>query len=236
LLASPGFTSIEIGSRVSAAIVTSGDELVPPGQKLMFGQIFESNGLMLSALAKRAGANVTLCANVRDEFKELCATLRKASKADLLIISGGVSVGEHDLVRRALLEIGATIDLWRVKIKPGKPFLFGKRKDCAIFGLPGNPVSSFVTFLILVRPALLKMMGAKDLDLPQSLARVGHEIAGDDLRPHYVRGRLQADRFVTIGRQESHALYGLTLANALLRVQPGQKIAAGSDVTVRLID
>jgi molybdopterin molybdotransferase len=236
LLASQGLTSVQVGRRPSVAIVTTGDEVVSPGNPLKPGEIFESNGLMLSALAKRAGATVALCSHVRDDFAELSATLREASKADALIISGGVSVGERDLVRNALREIGATIDLWRVKIKPGKPFLFGRYGDCAIFGLPGNPVSSFVTFLVLVRPALLKMMGAKDLDLPQSIARLSDNAFGDELRPHYIRGRLENGGFSAIGRQESHALYGLARANALLRVGPGEKIAAGSEVSVALIE
>jgi molybdopterin molybdotransferase len=236
LLASQGLTSVTVYSRPSVAIVTTGDEVVSPGRSLRPGEIFESNGMMLSALAKRMGAMVTTRAHVRDDLSKLCDLLREASKADALIISGGVSVGERDLVRTALQEIGAGIDLWQVKVKPGKPFLFGKRGDCLIFGLPGNPVSSFITFLILVRPALLKMMGAKTMDLPQSMARLGHDVAGDEVRPHYIRGKLEGARFIEAGRQESHALYGLTRANALLRVAPGKKIAAGSEVTVSLID
>lgn len=236
LLASQGLTSVKVCRRPSVAIVTTGDEIVAPGKSLKAGEIFESNGMILSALAKRRGATVALCSHVRDDFPELCVALREASKADALIISGGVSVGERDLVRSALLEIGATIDLWRVKIKPGKPFLFGKFGQSAIFGLPGNPVSSFITFLILVRPALLKMMGAKDLDLPKSAARLECDVVGDEHRPHYIRGRVEGSRFAAIGRQESHALYGLTRANALLRVAAGQKITAGSEVTVAFID
>jgi molybdopterin molybdotransferase len=236
LLASQGLRSVEVYSCPSVAIVTTGDEVVAPGRSLRSGEIFESNGMMLSALAKRTGATVTTRAHVRDDFSELCDSLREASQANALIISGGVSVGERDLVRSALQEIGASIDLWRVKIKPGKPFLFGKLGDCLIFGLPGNPVSSFITFLILVRPALLKMMGARNLDLPQSIARLGHDVAGDEVRPHYIRGRLENARFAAAGRQESHALYGLARAHALLRVAPGEKIPAGSEVTVSLID
>jgi molybdopterin molybdotransferase len=156
---------------------------------------------------------------------------------DALIISGGVSVGEHDLVREALREIGAEIDLWRVAVKPGKPFLFGKRDRCLIFGLPGNPVSAFVTFLTFVRPALLQMMGATNaaLTLPRASACLTHEVTGDETRPHYFRGELSGTRFTVIGRQESHALFGLARANALLRVPPGEKLSAGSEVEVLLI-
>jgi molybdopterin molybdotransferase len=238
LLASQGLESLAVCPRAFAAIVTTGDETVPPGSKLSPGEIFESNGLMLSALVKRAGAMVKMCAHARDDFAELCALLREATKTDALIISGGVSVGERDLVRGALREIGASLDLWRVKIKPGKPFLFGKCGDCAVFGLPGNPVSSFVTFLVLVRPALLRMMGANEpeLDLHQSAARLAHDITGDETRPHYIRGKLADGRFIVVGRQESHALYGLARANAFLRMVPGENLVAGSAVTVSLID
>jgi molybdopterin molybdotransferase len=238
LLASQGLSAVEVGKPASVAIVTTGDEIVTAGRSLRAGEIFESNGPMLSALAQRVGAIVTMRAHARDDFAELCAFLRQAIRADALIISGGVSVGERDLVRRALHEIGASIDLWRVRIKPGKPFLFGKCGACAVFGLPGNPVSSFVTFLILVRPALLKMMraGEPELSLPSSVARLRHDVSGDETRPHYLRGRLEDGCFKGVGGQESHALFGLTRANALVRVAAGEKLAAGSEVTALLLD
>jgi molybdopterin molybdotransferase len=121
-------------------------------------------------------------------------------------------------------------------VKPGKPFLFGKRDRCLIFGLPGNPVSTFVTFLILARPALLRMMGAIDLSLPRANARLTHEVIGDETRPHYFRGELADGAFTVIGRQESHAIFGLARANALLRVRPEARLSAGSEVEVLLID
>jgi molybdopterin molybdotransferase len=121
-------------------------------------------------------------------------------------------------------------------VKPGKPFLFGMRERCAIFGLPGNPVSSFVTFLIFVRPALLRMMGATELTMASAIARLTHDIAGDERRPHYLRGKLIASQFSPVGAQESHALFGLAQSNALLRVNPGQKLAAGAEVEVLLIN
>src|SRR5437764_12371929 len=124
----------------------------------------------------------------RDNFDALCEALRDATQYDAAIISGGVSVGERDFVREALQEIGAKIDLWRVAVKPGKPFLFGKREQCRIFGLPGNPVSTFVTFLIFVRPVLLQMMGAADIGLPRARVRLGHEMSAVETRPPYFGG------------------------------------------------
>ena len=236
LLASQGIKSVRVGARARVAIVTTGDELAAPGQQPQPGEIFDSNGLMLASLAAKTGVEVAMPRHCPDNFDTLCTTLRDAVHQDAVIISGGVSVGEHDLVREALREIGAKIDLWRVAVKPGKPFLLGKRDQCLIFGLPGNPVSAFVTFLVFVRPALLQMMGAIDLSLPRANARLTHEIAGDETRPHYFRGELADGAFTGIGRQESHAIFGLARANALLRVRPGARLSAGSEVEVLLID
>ncbi len=236
LLASQGIESVRVGAQPRVAIVTTGDELAPPGQQLRPGEIFDSNGLMLASLAAKTGMEVAMRRHCPDTLDTLCTTLRDAVHQDAVIISGGVSVGEHDLVREALREIGAEIDLWRVAVKPGKPFLFGKRDRCLIFGLPGNPVSTFVTFLVFVRPALLQMMGAIDLSLPRANARLVHEITGDETRPHYFRGQLADGAFTVIGRQESHAIFGLARANALLRVRPEARLSAGSEVEVLLID
>ena len=139
----------------------------------------------------------------------------------MLIITGGVSVGEHDLVQSTLRELGAKIDIWRVAIKPGKPFLFGRLGDCLVFGLPGNPVSAFVTFLQLVRPALLKLMGARNVDLPHVTAKLAVDLTNDGDRAHYFRGRIDNGTFAPVGRQESHALFGLSQSNGLLRLGPG---------------
>ena len=236
LLASQGIESVRVGAQPRVALVTTGDELAAPGQQLRSGEIFDSNGLMLASLAAKTGMEVAMRRHCPDNFATLCTTLRDAVHQDAVIISGGVSVGEHDLVREALREIGAEIDLWRVAVKPGKPFLFGKRDRCLIFGLPGNPVSTFVTFLVFVRPALLQMMGAIDLSLPRANARLVHEITGDETRPHYFRGHLADGAFTVIGRQESHAIFGLARANALLRVRPEARLSAGSEVEVLLID
>jgi molybdopterin molybdotransferase len=237
LLASQGIELVRVGTRARVAIVTTGDELAGPRKQPRVGEIFDSNGVMLDALAARTGAQVTMQRHCPDNFDTLSATLRDAVQHDALIISGGVSVGEHDLVREALREIGAEIDLWRVALKPGKPFLFGKGDRCLIFGLPGNPVSAFVTFLTFVRPALLRMMGATNdaLSLPRTSACLTHEVTGDETRPHYFRGELTGRHFTVIGRQESHALFGLARANALLRVPPGKKLSADSPVEVLLI-
>src|SRR5437660_4814731 len=235
LLASQGIGDLTVGGEVNAAILSTGDELVKPGEKLDPGQIYESNSPLLNALLQRCGAIVNSVEHCRDESESLSKAIKRAAKSDILIISGGVSVGEHDLVKDALREERAEIDIWRVAIKPGKPFLFGQLppksfypagkmpagptgspqdeyfrpadkmpvlRNCFVFGLPGNPVSGFVTFLQFVRPAILKMMGAANLDLPQVPAKSAVDLTNDVDRARYIRGQLEDGKFTPVGRQE----------------------------------
>jgi molybdopterin molybdotransferase len=236
LLASQGIADVMVGGELGAAIVSTGDELVEPGAKLERGQIYESNSVLLGALLERCGAVVNSAEHCGDERESLIETIKRGIKNHILIISGGVSVGEHDLVKDALQELGAQIDIWRVAIKPGKPFLFGEVNECAVFGLPGNPVSAFVTFLQFVRPAILKMTGATDFTLPQVPAKLAVDLMNDGDRAHYVRGKLEQGRFTPVGRQESHALFGLSQSNALLRLAVGQSLKADEIVDVQIWD
>ena len=238
LLAAQGLAEIEVGGEVRAAIISTGDELVSPGGSLGPGQIYESNSTLLRALCEKWGASVATVEHSADEAQSIEAALRRGLENDILIIIGGVSVGARDLVKPALNAVGAQTDLWRVSVKPGKPFLFGRAGPCAIFGLPGNPVSAFVTFLVFVRPALLRMMGARadELSLRNYDARLAEDLQNPGDRPHYVRGRLAQGKFTVIGRQESHALFGLSRANALLRVSPGETLSAGAAVSVLALD
>jgi molybdopterin molybdotransferase len=238
---------------------------VKPGEKIGPGQIYDSNSVLLDGLLKRCGAVVHSVEHCRDERESLIKAIERGTKSHILIISGGVSVGEHDLVKDALRDLGAQVDIWRVAIKPGKPFLFGRvqrrvpssqssprqgEADATapgeggianlahsfIFGLPGNPVSAFVTFLQFVRPAILKMMGATSLDLPKVPAKLSLDFTNDSDRPHYIRGRLEQGKFTPIGRQESHALFGLSQSNALLRISVGQSFKAGEIVDIQIWD
>ena len=234
LLASQGFAEVLVDGEVRAAIISTGDELATPGEKLQPGQIYDSNSLLLQSLLKRCGAAVASAENCSDSADSLRKTIQSAAKNEILVISGGVSVGEHDLVQSTLRELGAKIDIWRVAIKPGKPFLFGQLGGCFVFGLPGNPVSAFVTFLQFVRPAILKMMGASDLDLPKMPAKLTVDLINESERAHYVRGKFQNGNFAPIGRQESHALFGLSQSNALLRVETGKTLKTGEIVDVQV--
>jgi molybdopterin molybdotransferase len=236
LLASQGFADVTIGGEVNAAIVSTGDEIVMPGRKLDQGQIYDSNSILLQALVQRCGASVISAEHCPDQREPLIEAIERGIKSHILVITGGVSVGEHDLVQATLRSLGAKIDVWRVAIKPGKPFLFGEAGGCAVFGLPGNPVSAFVTFLQFVRPAILKMMGANNVDLPKTPVRLTVDLANEGDRTHYVRGRIENGTFLPVGRQESHALFGLSQSNALLRVVVGESLKAGAIVDVQTWD
>jgi molybdopterin molybdotransferase len=236
LLASQGFADVIVGGKATAAVISTGDELVKPGEALHPGQIYDSNSALLSALLKRCGVSATAVEHCRDDRESLGNAIKRGIKSHVLIISGGVSVGEHDLVKEALRELGAKIEIWRVAVKPGKPFLFGSVGQCFVFGLPGNPVSAFVTLLQFVRPAVLRMMGATNLDLPQVPTKLAIGLTNDGDRPHYIRGKLEQGKFTPIGRQESHALFGLSQANALLRMAVGQSLKTGQVVEVSIWD
>jgi molybdopterin molybdotransferase len=238
LLASQGFSEVTIGGEVDVAIVSTGDELVKPGTKIKQGQIYESNSVLLRSLLQRCNATVRSAENCPDDQHSLTEALKGGIRCHVLIISGGVSVGEHDIVKSTLLSLGAEIEIWRVAIKPGKPFLFGQAGGCAVFGLPGNPVSTFVTFLQFVRPAVLKMMSASDgeLDPTKVTAQSEVDLHNEGRRSHYVRGRFENGKFLTVGRQESHALFGLSQSNALLRLAPGESVKKGATVELQLWD
>jgi molybdopterin molybdotransferase len=262
LLASQGFADVIVGGEATAAVISTGDELVKPGEQLQRGQIYDSNSVLLNALLLRCGVNATTVEHCRDDRQSLGDAIKRGIKSHILIISGGVSVGEHDLVKKALCDLGAKIEIWRVAVKPGKPFLFGNIEqdilrssssgrerrtrsvgegstsgsECFVFGVPGNPVSAFVTFLQFVRPAILRMMGATNLDLPRVPAKLAVGLTNDGDRPHYIRGQLEHETFTPTGRQESHALFGLSQANALLRVAAGQSLKADEIVDVQIWD
>jgi molybdopterin molybdotransferase len=238
LLASQGLAEAMVGGEVDAAIISTGDELVGVGGQIQPGQIYESNSVLLAALLRRMGVLVRSAEHCADETKKLTDAIKRGAENDVLIINGGVSVGQHDLVKSVLQSLGGEIDLWRVAIKPGKPFLFGRVGDCAVFGLPGNPVSAFVTFLQFVRPAILRMMGASDgeLERPKFAAQLAVDVRNDGDRVHYMRGKLVDGNFTPVGRQESHALFGLSQSNALLRVAAGSELKSGAVVEVEIWD
>jgi molybdopterin molybdotransferase len=232
LLASQGICRIKVHCRPEVAVIATGNELRAPGDVLGPGEIFESNRVMLADLVRRAGAAPCPLPVVPDLPETHDEAFLQAQRKDVIVVAGGVSVGEKDLVKPSLRRLGGKVDLWRVAVRPGKPFMFGKLGQVPVFGLPGNPVSAFVTFLLFVRPALLKMGGRTRFQDPGIQAEASEELRNPGGRPHYLRVSLRDGVVRLTGRQESHAVFGLSQANALARLEPGQVVPAGSRIPV----
>jgi molybdopterin molybdotransferase len=218
------------------AVLATGDELVAPGEPLAPGQIHETNGLTVGALATQAGAQVTLVAVVRDTEDETRAAIADALEhADVLVLSGGVSVGPHDHVKPALDALGVREVFWRVALRPGRPTWFGTRGPTLVFGLPGNPVSAMVTFMLFARPAIAAMQGAAH-EAPRVTARLAEPIPRHPDRDECVRVVLRNGVATPTGPQGSHQLRSMLHADGLAIVTAGSGDAeAGAEVEVELL-
>lgn len=229
-----GRQGILVAPRPRVAIVTTGDELVEAGAPLQAGQIHDSNGPTLAALAARAGAEVVGRGHAVDDPEATRAVIAEAlDVADVLVLAGGVSVGPHDHVKPALTDLGVQELLWRVALRPGKPTWLGHRGRQLVFGLPGNPVSAYVTFLLFARPALNALQGA-DATVPRTRATLAVAVPRHPGRDECVRVRRREDGTVEpTGPQGSHVLSSLLGADALAIVPRGEgELPAGSDVTL----
>lgn len=201
-------------------LLTTGDEVIPPGHEpLLPGQIRDANGPALAAAVREAGAIVALRRHAADTEADVRRALGKLANYDVILASGGVSVGDYDYVKKVVAEVG-TLDFWRIAIKPGKPLAFGKVGNALFFGLPGNPVSSLVTFELFVRPLLRKMAGHAQVTRPLVSAVLTETTPHAPGRREFIRARVQWREdtyYATItGAQGSHRLTSLTGADALL--------------------
>jgi molybdopterin molybdotransferase len=243
VLASCGVAEVNVSRRLKIGIISTGSELVSPGTPARPGQIYDINGYSLYGLATEAGAEATFLGVVKDKSDDLLQVLKNARNFDILLLSGGVSVGDYDIVHETLQRADVQEIFWRVKVKPGKPLFFGKMGDTLIFGLPGNPVSCMLCLEEYVRPALRRMMGFSLLHRPVRVAALveGFDKGEADRRTHFLRVVVQAeqDRLIanSTGAQGSGILSSMVRANALA-VVPGTAgtVAPGGEVTVHMTE
>jgi molybdopterin molybdotransferase len=234
-LAAAGVVDVACGARPRAAVLATGTELRQPGEQLRPGEVYEANGLILASQLASAGAQVERLAAVADEEDEHRRALAEGLEHDVLVTSGGVSVGPHDLVRRVEADLGVEEVFWQVAVKPGKPVSFGVRDSTLVFGLPGNPVSSLVGFELFVRPAVLALQGFAD-PLPRfEPGRLGSDARSDAHRDQLVRARTRADDdgivVDPLSGQESHMIARASGADALVLLPRGESVLpAGSPV------
>ncbi len=237
VLAASGVSEVRVGRRPVVGLLSTGSELIEAGTStpdLPSGKIYESNRAALAALITQAGGCVRAYPLVQDTLEETRRALEQAfSECDGVVTTGGVSVGELDFVKAAFEAMGGSLDFWKVSIRPGKPFVFGQWRGKLLFGLPGNPVSALVTFLLLVRPALLRWQGATRTSLPVCRGILGERVENRSDRRHFMRVILDADGVVrSAGTQASHMLGSLSRANGLLDVPPKGTLEYGTNVGV----
>lgn len=240
VLASLGCTRVEVTRKPNVQILPTGDELVEVSQKLSEGQIRNSSSYALAGFVKQAGGKSTVLPIVPDKKKRIRKAIEGALGCDLLIITGGVSVGKYDLVKEILEELQVEIKFWRVNIKPGRPLLFGKHNDTLVFGLPGNPASTSVTFLQFVRPALEKMLGRNSRQPMQLSAVLDEPIAKKDGKRHFVRGIATSVKGIlhvcTTGTQSSGVMSSMAKANCFIILpEESSSLKKGSRVEVEML-
>ena len=228
LLASVGLSVLEVFRPLRVGVFSSGDELRQPGSALAPGQIYDSNRPMIMSLVRALGAQASDLGCLPDALETTRAALREAGQAhDVLITCGGVSVGEEDHMKAAVSAEGA-LDLWKIMLRPGRPFAFGRVRDATFIGLPGNPVSAWVTFALLVRPYLLRASGQQRVEPESLLLESGFDWPHPDARREFLRGWIDASgRLAHHPRQDSQVLSSICESRGLIEIPPGQPVCRG---------
>jgi molybdopterin molybdotransferase len=241
LAAAMNHPAVSVHRRPKVALLATGDELVMPGTTPGPGQIVYSNGYALRALARDQGADVIDLGIARDTVAETAAAVRRAIEAgaDVLATTGGASVGEHDVVRRALEAEGVEITFWRIAMRPGKPMMHGRRGALRVLGLPGNPVSSYVCAILFLAPLIRALTGCTDVAWPVHEAELGRDLPANDLREDYLRASLQErpggpPLATPVSHQDSSLLANLSRADALI-IRPPHAPAAGAGSLCRVL-
>lgn len=237
-LACLGITEIEVYKKPKVAILVTGNELVQPGKKLKKGKIFESNSIMLQAALETIGIEKTKVYRVKDNLKATKKALESIlKKNDIVLISGGISVGDYDFVKEALLENGVEELFYKINQKPGKPMFFGSKKETLVFALPGNPASSLTNFYIYVTPAVKNKMGFSEIHKPQVVRKLNSEIKNDTGKTLFLKANYDETNVTILDGQSSAMLNSFAIANGLVIVQQDvENIKKGQLVTILPID
>jgi molybdopterin molybdotransferase len=241
MLATLGRSFISVYQKPVVAVLATGDELVEIDEKPTPWQIISSNSYSISAQILECGGVPLQIGIAKDTREDLVAKFKAAMRADIIISSGGVSVGDYDLVKDIMKEVGNNIQFWQVAMRPGKPLAFGSLEGIPVFGLPGNPVSSMVSFEQFVRPSILKMMGHKTLFRKTVRAMLMEDIKKKEGTRHFIRARVNYENgkyaVTTTGEQGSGILKSMVRANGLIVLpQNATSVRAGEEVTVQVID
>jgi molybdopterin molybdotransferase len=233
---------LTVHRRPRVAIAATGDEIALPGEPIPAGGIVSSNAHALAAFARALGADATVLPIVRDDLASIAAAADAARGADILVTTGGASVGEHDLVQAGLAERGMALDFWKIAMRPGKPLMFGLLGDLPVLGLPGNPVSALVCAVLFLLPALARLAGLAAAAPPVTPAILGAPLPANDHRADHLRARIAPGRngipvATAFERQDSAMLRLLANADALiLRAPHAPQAAAGTEVSVIRLD
>lgn len=240
-LISDGVNQLEVSKKLRVGVITTGDEIQPiEHEGINDYQIYDSNKYMLKALLEAQGIEVDLFTSVNDDRDKLRRIISKMlEETDILLISGGISVGERDYVHGVLKGCGVVKDFWKVRVKPSKPIFYGRFNDsCQVFALPGNPVSSYIGFLIFVLPAIQYRNGAlkSSLGLDETKVNLGSDIENIENRVNYILGNINEEGiFLSHKNQRSNNILALSNSNAFVRFEPRAKSIKGTEVKAILL-
>lgn len=218
-LSALGIEKVKVFKKPSVALLVTGDELRDPGEKLDFGQIFESNSAMLQTALFSSGFDKVERHKVKDKLDATQTLLKELlSENDVVLVSGGISVGDYDFVGKALTNLGVEEVFYKVKQKPGKPLFFGKKENKTVFALPGNPASSLSCFYLYVLPALRLISGFTEPHLERRMVRVEDQYNKDASRAHFLKGKYSSDRVSILDGQASSMIHSFAMANVLIHI------------------